>query len=686
MQFIYPEFLFALSVLAIPIIIHLFNFRRFKKIYFTNVRFLKEIKQDTQSKSKLKHLLVLLSRLLALTFLVLAFAQPFIPAKTNKVQTGTKRVSIYVDNSFSMDALGKNGSLLETAKKKAREIANAYKPSDEFQLLTSSFEGRHQRLVNRDEFIRILDEIKPTSSVHSISEILQRQQDALFSEGKSKTSKTAYIISDFQQSTFNLESAKIDSALQVSLVPVAASALNNLFIDTCFLATPFVQLNTPNELVVKIRNTGGTDVENIPLKLLINNSQKAIASISVNSNSSIETKLSFTISAGGWQRAQLNITDYPITFDDNFFFNFNVRNNLQVLCINGDQPSPALNAIFGNDPYFSLKNSNHNQVDYSAFSSMQLIILNEVNDYSSGLIQELKKFVTKGGSVFVIPSTNANISNYNNLFSELEINSFGTKVQQQEKVDKIEVRHPLFTGVFEKGKSLPENMDLPIVNSYYSVLRNSKTISETVMKLSGGNTYLSSNQSGRGVVYVLASSLQPEDGNFSRHALFVPVLLRAALRGSSEINKPLIIGEDHDFGISDTLISADNVFHLINTKEKFDIIPESKIYNNATILSVHDQIKNAENYDLNAGNALVAVESFNFNRKESDLSVYSPTELTEISSKYGNSKINVIETEGKDLSHSIAQLNEGKRLWKYCIILVLVFLAIEILLIRFFRK
>jgi len=686
MQFIYPEFLFALSVLAIPIIIHLFNFRRFKKIYFTNVRFLKEIKQDTQSKSKLKHLLVLLSRLLALTFLVLAFAQPFIPAKTNKVQTGTKRVSIYVDNSFSMDALGKNGSLLETAKKKAREIANAYKPSDEFQLLTSSFEGRHQRLVNRDEFIRILDEIKPTSSVHFVSEILQRQQDALFSEGKSKTSKTAYIISDFQQSTFNLESAKIDSALQVSLVPVAASALNNLFIDTCFLATPFVQLNTPNELVVKIRNTGGTEVENIPLKLMINNSQKAIASISVNSNSSIETKLSFTISAGGWQRAQLNITDYPITFDDNFFFNFNVRNNLQVLCINGDQPSPALNAIFGNDPYFSLKNSNHNQVDYSAFSSMQLIILNEVNDYSSGLIQELKKFVTKGGSVFVIPSTNANISNYNNLFSELEINSFGTKVQQQEKVDKIEVRHPLFTGVFEKGKSLPENMDLPIVNSYYSVLRNSKTISETVMKLSGGNTYLSSNQSGRGVVYVLASSLQPEDGNFSRHALFVPVLLRAALRGSSEINKPLIIGEDHDFGISDTLISADNVFHLINTKEKFDIIPESKIYNNATILSVHDQIKNAENYDLNAGNALVAVESFNFNRKESDLSVYSPSELTEISSKYGNSKINVIETEGKDLSHSIAQLNEGKRLWKYCIILVLVFLAIEILLIRFFRK
>src|SRR5438128_4331517 len=105
MQFTYPEFLFALSALSIPIIIHLFNFRRFKKIAFTNVRFLKEIKQDTRSRSRLKHLLILLSRLLAVTFLVLAFAQPFIPANKNNIVGGTRNVGIYLDNSFSMDAV-----------------------------------------------------------------------------------------------------------------------------------------------------------------------------------------------------------------------------------------------------------------------------------------------------------------------------------------------------------------------------------------------------------------------------------------------------------------------------------------------------------------------------------------------------------------------------------------------------
>src|SRR6188508_1393256 len=115
MHFIYPGFLLALLALAIPIIVHLFNFRRFKKIYFTNVRFLREIKQDTQSKSKLRHLLILIARLLAVAFLVLAFAQPYIPQSGVKIETGRKKVSVYVDNSFSMDAIGKNGSLLETA-------------------------------------------------------------------------------------------------------------------------------------------------------------------------------------------------------------------------------------------------------------------------------------------------------------------------------------------------------------------------------------------------------------------------------------------------------------------------------------------------------------------------------------------------------------------------------------------
>ena len=86
MQFVNPLFLFGLFAIAIPVIIHLFNFRKFQKVYFTNVDFIEELKQQTQKQSQLKHLLVLLLRILAIASLVFAFAQPYIPVTENDVK------------------------------------------------------------------------------------------------------------------------------------------------------------------------------------------------------------------------------------------------------------------------------------------------------------------------------------------------------------------------------------------------------------------------------------------------------------------------------------------------------------------------------------------------------------------------------------------------------------------------
>jgi L-asparagine transporter-like permease len=145
MQFVYPSFLFALFAIAIPIIIHLFHFRRYKKIVFSDLRFLKQVQEQNKAKQKLKDWLVLLSRILAIIFLVLAFAQPFLPADNATTLKGRKAISIFVDNSFSMNNEGKEGNLLEAAKNKARAIVNAYGNDDQFQILSQDLEGRHQR-------------------------------------------------------------------------------------------------------------------------------------------------------------------------------------------------------------------------------------------------------------------------------------------------------------------------------------------------------------------------------------------------------------------------------------------------------------------------------------------------------------------------------------------------------------
>ena len=174
MHFLYPAFLFALLTLAIPLLIHLFNFRRYQKVYFSNVQFLKEVQEQQSSRRNLKERLILASRMLALAFLVFAFAKPYIPG-ANAANSGKQQaVSIFVDNSYSMETLNRDGSLLDEAKRRAKEIAAAYSLNDRFQLLTQDFEGRHQRLLSREEFNDAVDTLKISPQSRTLQQIISR--------------------------------------------------------------------------------------------------------------------------------------------------------------------------------------------------------------------------------------------------------------------------------------------------------------------------------------------------------------------------------------------------------------------------------------------------------------------------------------------------------------------------------
>jgi hypothetical protein len=241
MQFVFPAFLTALLALAIPVVIHLFYFRRFKKVYFTNVRFLKEVKEETSNRRRLRNLLVLAMRCLALSLLVLAFAQPFLP-KSDAVKQGERAVSIFIDNSFSMGALSEQSPLIELAKQRARDIVSAHGPADRFQIITNELEGRDQRLISKDDALTRIEEVRSGSATRQLSKVLTRQQQAL-ATGTSENQK-AYLISDFQKNVSDLELFK-DSLLAVDLVPMRAVQESNISIDSAWFESPVQVLNQP---------------------------------------------------------------------------------------------------------------------------------------------------------------------------------------------------------------------------------------------------------------------------------------------------------------------------------------------------------------------------------------------------------------------------------------------------------
>ena len=237
MAFLQPAFLWALFALAIPVLIHLFQLRRFKRIDFPNVRFLAEITQQTRARKKSEHWLVLLARLLALTCLVLAFAQPYLPSANGAVKAGQRAVSIYVDDSYSMDGRNAQGRLLDQARKGAQDAIMAYSATDRFQLLTGQFGGKQQLLLGRDEALDAAAQVEVAPYSRATSKALARQREALASS--EAPVKRAVLFTDLQRTTTDVR--KLDqryAACPPRSYPLSASAPDNLSIDSASFEIP----------------------------------------------------------------------------------------------------------------------------------------------------------------------------------------------------------------------------------------------------------------------------------------------------------------------------------------------------------------------------------------------------------------------------------------------------------------
>ncbi len=694
MQFINPSFLYALFAIAIPISIHLFNFRRYKTVYFTNVRFLKEVQLETKSRSRLKHLLVLLARILAICALVFAFAQPYLPSDNKKILSGEQVVSIYIDNSFSMDAIGKGGRLLDEAKKMAAEIAGSHRQGTRFQLLTNDFEGKHQRLVSKEEFLQLLEELKLSPAFRTIQEVISRQADILNTSGSKN--KTAFVISDFQKNMFALTSAKMDTSIKINLLPLPAEERNNLSIDSCWFSSPVRKRNQIEQLYVRIKNFSDKDYENIPVKLFINEHQKTPASFNIKANSQADIMLSFSLAESGIQNARIELNDFPVTFDDKLYFSYSILKQIPILTIYGaakptngiksgtnggakETSNSYLNSLFGKDSVIQLSNADEKHIDYSALGHYSLIILNDMEAVSSGLAQELNKFVTNGGNLIVFPAEHSDLNSYREFLGGFNSNFYEQKDTIRTKVGQLNYAANIYRDVFERKT---ENIDLPMVFAHYVISRNSRSAGEALLKLQDGNSFLERSAYGKGQLYLFAVPLNSTWSNFTRHAVFVPTLYQAALFSQPQFQLFYLIGSNELAEINATA-TGDGVFKLNPAGgNKLEIIPEHRVVDSGTTLFFHEQVKEPGNYVLSLDKETLMGISFNYNRKESDLSVYGKTDLEKLIRSAGWPNFRILDGTNKNFSTVLSELDEGKKLWKLCIILALIFLAAETILLR----
>jgi hypothetical protein len=672
MQFVFPWFLLALLTLAIPIIIHLFYFRKFKKVYFSDIRFLKQVQEEKSTIEKLKKRLILVSRLLAMFFLILAFVQPFIGNNKNKLNQGTSAVCVYIDNSYSMGLKTGGEAALVIAKTKAKEIANAFTTGDKFSLLTNDLEGTHQRWMQKQDFLDAVDKIELSPSIKTINEIAKKEA-TLFQTLGAKN-KLGFFISDFQK---NMLTNTEDTSFTAHFLLIQGSPEKNLFVDSCWFEQPVFTVNSTNKLIVRLKNAGTTQADKIRISVKINEVVKAIDDITIPAESSLIDSFNFSITQAGWQRGEISFNDYPITFDDKFFFAFNVDAQEKVLSIEDAETPNNITSIFSDDAHFIFEKTNKGQIDYSSFKNYSLIILNQLSEISSGLSSSLKEYSENGGNIYIIPGMNVNVSSYNSFLSNSNAGTFGEVQIKSGEVTKINLNEDVFKGVFNQ---LPKNVETPRIFKFYPILSNSSNNEREILSTNTGSPLVSKFDAGKGFIYLQSVPLNSSFSDLQSKAIFAPMVYNVAVY--KKINQPLYytIGKDNLLELRNENTANESVYKLSNGKNEF--IPENRSVGNSVLLLVNTTLPSDGHYTIASNNKNLGVAAFNFDRTESTLQFADKDELKNIFSQKNQL---VLDNTRANLAAEVKQIKDGILLWKLCVILSLLFLLTEVLLIRFWK-
>jgi hypothetical protein len=673
MAFLFPNFLWALLGLSIPIIVHLFFFKRFKKVYFSNTRLLKEIKEETSSRNRLKNLLILLMRCLAIASLVFAFAQPYLP-QADDILKGSKHVSIFVDNSFSMNSERDNTPLLEIAKQKARDILKAYNPTDQFQILTQELDGKYQRLISKDDALAMIDLIKPVASVNNLTTILKRQKSVLKAENN-----ISYLISDFQKSITDLDQWK-DSSMVVNLLPIQASFQKNVSVDSVWFDAPVPIVNQNNKLVVRLQNHGDEDAEGIKSTITIDGQDRPIGIKTIPAFGSVADTVNLTLNSAGLKQAIISIQDYPVQFDDQYYISFSLPEQIKVLAINDNTTNKYLRAMFNGVSFFKLDDQYLSQIQYQKFVEYDLVVLNDLQNLSSGLSNELGKFIRNGGKVLMFPSANADLSSYNTFLNSLGAAPIISKELKAIDVSTINTQEFIFKDVYELNKS---NLKLPTVQQYYLYSNQNTRVRENIMNLRSGASYLEKFIVESGQLYVCSSPLDDKMNNLVVNAeVFVPMLYKMAIARNVSESLGYKIGQNKIIEVDNKgQLSADQVLKMVGETE---FIPSQSNLGKTIKLELGNQITKPGYYDIVSGDQKLKNLAFNFNRKESNLQVNTNNDLA--SQTVANPKFTIFSKDQQEgLASLLKQKDSGIVLWKYFIIAALAFLLLEIILIRFMK-
>lgn len=643
MHFQHPGFLYFLFALIIPILVHLFQLRRFQKIPFTNVAFLKKVVMQTRKSSQLKKWLILLARLLALTCIVFAFAQPYFPSEMNV--SAEKETIIYLDNSFSMGLDGKRGPLL---KRSVQELLENLPKESQVTLLTNEEIFRN---ASAEELKNELMNLDFSTSSPSLKIIFLRAKNEF---SKNSASEKEFIaISDFQKNSFDPEIISAKN-IRLNLLQVQPVNNQNVSIDSVFISEKSMN---KIQLSVQLSFTGKKP-ESVPVSLY--NGEELLAKTGANFSTEKPIEIPFPITLDEEEiEGKILVEDQGLAYDNSFYFSIDESEKIKVVALN-NSPDAFLHRIFSFEE-FDFQSFEKGNFDYNEIASANTVVLNELEEIPAGLIAILLKVVENGGHVVIIPANEINESDYRKLSNALRGPVLMRKTKEVKSIIEIAFGNPLFQHVFENKVS---NFQYPSVKTSFEI----QGTAQPILGYADGSAFLTQN----GNVFVFTAALNLENSNFQQSPLIVPTFYNIAVQSMKQPQLYQFIGEKSVFEIP-VLLEKDEILRIKNEASAF--VPMQRSTGESVEITTENLPKKAGIYTIYKGDIPVRNIAFNFSRNESELHYANLEQYTR----------KEVDTDISDFFTQQREMSEIQELWKWFVIFALFFLFIEVVLLKFLK-
>ncbi len=690
MNFLNPLVLIGLIAATIPLILHLLNLRKLKRIEFSTLQFLKELKKQQIKRLKLKQIILLILRTLIIICLVMAFSRPIVESELPVFEAYAKSSAVIIlDNSVSMDINEERGNRLSLAKLAVIQLIDMLSDGSEIGIISMAnpeYSNSTSLMQDYTYLKKQISEIKISSKRGNLANSLKTANAFLASA--SNVNKEVFIISDMQDNIFKLtedDSVKFDkmnAKIYAVQIGKANSNSKNISVDSLDITSKIMRENTPVNINVVLKNHSETDADGTVLSLFFNNKRVAQRTVDIPSNQSRTVIISAIPNETGSIIGEVEIDGDALDQDNKRFFSLLIPDKISVLVVGAQNNNlqAFFNGISSIQNVIQTEFADEQRADASDLSQYDVLILND-GVYPQSQLEKLEKYIESGGFCYIFANSKSRKMQFQEFIRKIgygKINERTNPTMSAIEFSNVDKLHPLLDGVFKGTTDSKKPIETPLLKKYNTVQSGYAIISFP------SGAFLAEANYGKGKTLYCSTGLDDEWGNYALSGLFPTLLYRGIvyLSNSETIQKAYCVDDQILVRLGNGIVNQDMVKVL--DPDNFEAYYKNMHYGSDAIIELKNIDKCGSYAILDNANKVEALVSVNLNPNESNISSEGRREKVSTMNQWftDNSKITYIE-DSKDLTSEIVKERLGTELWKIFALLALLFAIAEMIVSRY---